>query len=125
MELRSALLKRHLQSTLGEYIGHALVHGPAHNAAGMKVEHRRQIQPAGLRGDVGHIRQPHLIRLRRYKALLQVIRRITMLWIRLGGALEATLSFGHQSGLTHQAHDAVAPTADALLPQRLHDLGLP
>lgn len=52
---------RHHQRVSHELGGHALLRRPAHDATGVQVKHRRYVQRAFCRPDVGEVRHPFLV----------------------------------------------------------------
>jgi len=45
----------YLQRGQHQFLGHVLSHRPTDHPAGVQVKHRRQVQPALIRGDVGNV----------------------------------------------------------------------
>ena len=58
---RLALRNGHLQGRAHQFGRHVRRHGPADNLARVQVQHRRQVQPATARPDVGDVRDPGCI----------------------------------------------------------------
>jgi hypothetical protein len=59
---RPTPLKRHVQRSQRQLLGHLLVHRPADHLAGEEVEHDGQVQPAFAGPDVAQIGQPDRVR---------------------------------------------------------------
>ena len=58
---RLALRNGHLQGRAHQFGRHVRRHGPADNLARVQIQHRRQVQPATARADVGDVRDPGCI----------------------------------------------------------------
>ncbi len=100
----SAAKHSHLQSVLDQRCVHAIGHGPAHNVAGIQVQHRRQIQPAFHRGDVGYIRRPLPVGSGSGKLLVQAIGSRGYLFVPLRGVRRSPLGYSPDQPV--QAHQA-------------------
>jgi len=84
--IRPPRLQRMLQCLFDQFASHVIGRGPADDAATEAVEHRRQIEPALTRLDVGDVRQPLLIRRRGGEIALDHVGRDRMMVPAVGGA---------------------------------------
>ena len=62
-----------------------LLHAPAHHLAAVQVDHRRQVQPALIGGNVGDIASPHLVRCLGLEVARKQVRRYRQVMFAVGG----------------------------------------
>jgi hypothetical protein len=107
----------HGQRLVGELLVQDGSHCPADNAAGVEIEHDRQMEPAlagAHRGDVG---DPALIGGRGRKVAPQAVWWCRELAPGGGDPPEAPLGAGDDPLVPHEARDAMAPRRHALSPK--------
>jgi hypothetical protein len=92
---------------------------PADDPAAVEVDHRRQVQPALPRPDVGDIRRPQPVRLGRVEVALHEIRRGADTRHADRRAPAAAFDLSGQAGAAHQPLDALAAHTDAVIQAQL------
>ena len=70
------------------------LHAPTHHLAAVQVDHRSQVQPALIRGDVGDVAGPHGIGLISLELAIQQIGRNGQVVSAAGGYHIATFAAG-------------------------------
>ncbi len=111
---RASVPYRHVERFHDEVGSERVTHRPAHDAAAPGIQHRRQVKPALARRDVGHVRNPQLIRPEGCKIALHEVRGCDGVGILPRRApVPPPLGTG-QVGVAHQPRYPLPPTPHAL-----------
>jgi hypothetical protein len=94
-----------------------LAHRPADDLAAEQVEDRRRIQPTLAGADIGHIREPDLVRAGGLEVARQQIRGRQEGMMAVGRAAECSATVGLNAVPAHQALDAASSHPPSLSPQ--------
>ena len=113
---RPLFLDCHPQRSQGQFDAQMICHCPAHNAAAVQVEDRRQIQPSLTGLDIGDVGKPDLIARGGREVAAKQIRGDWKAMATIGGAAAPGLC--HDGSNAMVAHLSLDPAAACTMPLR-------
>ena len=106
--LASAGPERHFEAVQHERGGHARRGTPAEDAAGVRVEHKRDVNPSGPRPDIREVSDPELVGAEPREVPVDEVGRSGLSRIRIDGPLPLPTDHADDSQLAHEAFDRAA-----------------
>ena len=117
--LRTPRVDRHLQRVDHDVGVHRRRHRPADDLAREQIHRDREVEPALVGRDVGHVRDPDLVGCVGPEVAIHAIGRDREAVVGVRGLhSEASLRLRTQAGNAHQARDPMPTAGHAAAPQR-------